>query len=127
MPAANAACNASIARASSRSGAVDSRIAPRPRTRWSDPGHIDMESTLPIRPVPRPMRAIYSPVMPQDRGLLRTRHGHAHHRVGFVELFFDLVFVFAVTQLSHLLIEHFSFVGALETALLTLAVWWVWI
>jgi low temperature requirement protein LtrA len=65
--------------------------------------------------------------MSQDRGLLRTRHGHAHHRVGFVELFFDLVFVFAITQLSHSLIEHFSIIGAIETALLTLAVWWVWI
>ena len=65
--------------------------------------------------------------MSQDRGLLRTRHGHDHHRVGFVELFFDLVFVFAVTQLSHLLIEHFSIAGAIETALLTLAIWWVWI
>ena len=30
---------------------------------------------------------------------LRVRHGHS--RVTFVELFFDLVFVFAVTQLSH--------------------------
>ena len=29
---------------------------------------------------------------------LRVRHGHS--RVTFVELFFDLVFVFAVTQLS---------------------------
>ena len=61
-----------------------------------------------------------------DRGLLRTRQGQAHHRVSFVELFFDLVFVFAVTQLSHLLIAHFSFIGAVETALLMLAVWWVW-
>ena len=47
-----------------------------------------------------------------DRGLLRVRHGHGHHRVTFVELFFDLVFVFAVTQLSHSLIEHFSMLGA---------------
>ena len=42
-------------------------------------------------------------------------------------LFFDLVFVFAVTQLSHSLIEHFSFAGAAQILLLTLAVWWVWI
>ena len=65
--------------------------------------------------------------MRQDRGLLRQRHGHDHHRVGFVELFFDLVFVFAITQISHSLIEHFSFAGAVQTALMTLAVWWVWI
>ena len=35
------------------------------------------------------------------QSLLRARNGHAHARVTFVELFFDLVFVFAITQLSH--------------------------
>ena len=64
--------------------------------------------------------------MSGDRGLLRVKSGHGHHRVSFVELFFDLVFVFAVTQLSHRLIEHFTVLGAVETLLLTLAVWWVW-
>ena len=57
--------------------------------------------------------------------LLRSRDGHA--RVTFVELFFDLVFVFAVTQLSHTLLEHLTFAGALQTAFLLLAVWWVWV
>jgi low temperature requirement protein LtrA len=57
--------------------------------------------------------------------LLRSREGHA--RVTFVELFFDLVFVFAVTQLSHTLLEHLTFMGALQTAFLLLAVWWVWV
>jgi low temperature requirement protein LtrA len=61
-----------------------------------------------------------------DRGLVRLKHGHGHHRVTFVELFFDLVFVFAVTQLSHSLIEHFSALDVLQTTLLTLAVWWTW-
>ena len=59
--------------------------------------------------------------------LLRRREGHEQRRVSFVELFFDLVFVFAVTQLSHFLIEHFTLVGAAQTLLLMLAVWWVWI
>ena len=58
---------------------------------------------------------------------LRTRHGHEHHRVTFVELFFDLVFVFAVTQLSHGLLEHLTPLGALQAAILLLAVWWAWI
>ncbi len=58
--------------------------------------------------------------------LLRPR-GHGHTRVTFVELFFDLVFVFAVTQLSHSLLHHFTLEGLAETAFLTLAVWWVWI
>jgi low temperature requirement protein LtrA len=58
---------------------------------------------------------------------LRVRHGHDHHRVTFVELFFDLVFVFAITQLSHGLLHHLTPLGALETALLMVAVWWAWI
>jgi low temperature requirement protein LtrA len=48
-------------------------------------------------------------------------------RVGFAELFFDLIFVFAITQVSHALLYHYDLKGAAETALLLLAVWWVWI
>ena len=59
--------------------------------------------------------------------LLRDRKPHEHAKVTFVELFFDLVFVFAVTQLSHYLLEHFSVAGVLQTALMLMAVWWVWI
>jgi low temperature requirement protein LtrA len=44
-----------------------------------------------------------------------------------VELFFDLVFVFAVTQLSHALIADLTPRGAMQVGLLLLAVWWVWI
>ena len=44
-----------------------------------------------------------------------------------MELFFDLVYVLAVTQLSHLLLEHLSVRGAAQTALLLLAVWVAWI
>ncbi len=40
------------------------------------------------------------------RTLLRSRTCEHHARVGFVELFFDLVFVFAATQISHLLLDH---------------------
>jgi low temperature requirement protein LtrA len=59
--------------------------------------------------------------------LLRPRHAHEHGKVTFVELFFDLVFVFAVTQLSHRLLRNLDLEGALETGLLLLATWWVWI
>jgi low temperature requirement protein LtrA len=59
--------------------------------------------------------------------VLRVRRPHEHARVTFVELFFDLVFVFAVTQLSHRLLEHFTPAGVAETALLLCAVWWLWI
>jgi low temperature requirement protein LtrA len=43
-----------------------------------------------------------------------------------MELFFDLVYVFAVTQLSHTLAEHLTARGALQTLVLFLAVWWAW-
>jgi low temperature requirement protein LtrA len=43
-----------------------------------------------------------------------------------VELFFDLVYVFAVTQLSHHLLAHPTITGALQTALLLAMVWLVW-
>jgi len=59
--------------------------------------------------------------------LLRQRGEHEHAKVSFVELFFDLVFVFAITQISHTLLEHFSGVGLAQAALLLGAVWWIWI
>jgi low temperature requirement protein LtrA len=59
--------------------------------------------------------------------LLRDRGSPAEGRVAFVELFFDLVFVFAVTQLSHALAAHLTGRGALEAVVLLLAVWSVWV
>jgi low temperature requirement protein LtrA len=59
--------------------------------------------------------------------LLRSRTPGGHARVGFVELFFDLVFVFAVTQVSHTLLEHLTWEGALQAALVLGALWWAWI
>ena len=56
---------------------------------------------------------------------LRRQQGG--QRVTFVELFFDLVYVLAVTQLSHLLLEHLGVHGAAQTALLLMAVWTAWI
>src|SRR5258707_1581447 len=50
-----------------------------------------------------------------------------HSRVSYAELFFDLVFVFAVTQLSHTLLNHFTPSGMVHVTLLFLAVWWVWV
>ena len=47
-------------------------------------------------------------------------------RATFVELFFDLVFVLAVTQLSSVLIEDLTVAGAAETLFLLLAAWWAW-
>jgi low temperature requirement protein LtrA len=60
-------------------------------------------------------------------GLFRPIVPNQHSRVTYAELFFDLVFVFAVTQISHTLLAHFSPLGALQVTLLFLAVWWVWV
>ncbi|QNJ99911.1 low temperature requirement protein A [Dyella telluris] len=59
--------------------------------------------------------------------LLRLRQPGAHGKVTNIELFFDLVFVYAVTQLSHTLLHDLSVMGAVRVLLLFLAVWWVWI
>ncbi len=56
--------------------------------------------------------------------LLRDRSGD--QRVTNIELFFDLVYVFAVTQLSHHLLGEPTLRGALQTALLWAMVWLVW-
>lgn len=66
--------------------------------------------------------------MPPNRTpVLRSEGGHERSQVGMVELFFDLVFVFAITQLSHGLLEQLTPLGALHTGLLFLGAWWLWI
>src|SRR3954454_1247360 len=57
---------------------------------------------------------------------LRPRDGR-EQQTTVVELFFDLVYVFAVTQLSHGLIRDLTWAGAGRTAFLLLVVWWAWI
>ncbi len=57
--------------------------------------------------------------------LLRRRDGH-HARVTYEELVFDLVYVFAVTQLSHELLHDLNSIGAIETLILWFAVWLGW-
>ncbi len=61
-----------------------------------------------------------------NRSLLREA-GSDRSRVEMVELFYDLVFVFAITQLSHTLLAQLTPGGALRTGLLFLGVWWLWI
>jgi len=59
--------------------------------------------------------------------LTRRRTPDGEAKVEFVELFFDLVFVFAVTQISHALLKNLTVLGAFQAAFLLMAVWWVWI
>jgi len=58
--------------------------------------------------------------------VLRDREAEAFPAVTNMELFFDLVYVFAVTQLSHTLRDHLTGRGALQTLVLFGAVWWAW-
>lgn len=61
-------------------------------------------------------------------GLLRDRsaRGEQGQRVTNIELFFDLVYVFAVTQLSRHLLGEPTAAGAFGSALLLAMVWLVW-
>jgi len=54
------------------------------------------------------------------------RSGEEELRVTNLELFFDLVYVFAITQLSQFLLGHLDAGGAAKTLLLLLVVWWAW-
>ena len=47
-------------------------------------------------------------------------------RATFLELFLDLVFVFALFQLSHGMLERLRWSGAFQAAVLLLAMWAVW-
>ncbi|TFD82478.1 low temperature requirement protein A [Cryobacterium psychrophilum] len=61
------------------------------------------------------------------QNLLRPADSERTHRVAYIELFFDLIFILALTQLSRFLYDNQSLAGALESAVLVLAFWWVWI
>jgi low temperature requirement protein LtrA len=56
----------------------------------------------------------------------RRRDGEQEQRATALELFYDLVFVFAITQVSHLLLDNLTWEGALHAAIALLAVWWAW-
>jgi low temperature requirement protein LtrA len=55
----------------------------------------------------------------------RRRDG-TEQRTTSLELFYDLVFVFAVTQISHLLLDDLTWDGAAHALMVLLVVWWAW-
>jgi low temperature requirement protein LtrA len=55
-----------------------------------------------------------------------TRDAGVEQRATYFELFFDLVYVFAITQLSHHLLVHLDWGGAAQTAFLLVVVYWAW-
>ena len=69
----------------------------------------------------RPRRAAALPAIRH----LRPRDG-SEQATTSVELFFDLVYVFAVTQLSHLILDDLTVAGLARAAILLLVVWWAW-
>ena len=71
-----------------------------------------------------PASAGAPPIVPQ-LPIIRTRT-EGEQRATFFELFFDLVYVFAVTQLSHHLVDDLTWPGAAETAFMLVALYWAW-
>jgi low temperature requirement protein LtrA len=63
-----------------------------------------------------------------EKPKLRTdEEEERERRVGWLELFYDLVFVVVIAQLSHYLAEHITLQGVITFGLLFIPVWWVWI
>ncbi len=57
---------------------------------------------------------------------LRRRVAGEEQHASSLELFYDLVFVLAVTQVSHLLLDDLTWRGAARSLLVLLVVWWAW-
>ena len=47
-------------------------------------------------------------------------------RVSTLELFFDLVFVFTVTQLTDVLVHHLDQTGLVQVLLMLWVIWWMY-
>ncbi|MGX7676733.1 low temperature requirement protein A [Plantactinospora sp. DSM 117369] len=64
--------------------------------------------------------------MERDGDRRSTRGGGGLYGPAFVELFFDLVYVFALTKLTNELVGDLTWAGAFRMTVLLLAVWWAW-
>src|SRR6266576_4322668 len=64
--------------------------------------------------------------MPRVARASLRREGGVEQRTTTLKLFYDLVFVFAITQVSHLLLHNLTWEGAGQSALVLLVVWWSW-
>jgi len=58
---------------------------------------------------------------------LRPRGDGARQQTTSIELFFDLVFVFAITRLSQLVLHDLTVHGLVRAGLLLVVLWWAWI
>jgi low temperature requirement protein LtrA len=57
---------------------------------------------------------------------MTDRPPESEQRVTPLELFFDLVFVFAITQVTGYLADHPDWIGLLQGLLILMALWWAW-
>jgi len=72
------------------------------------------------------MRSMAGATKPNRGALLARLHHSGDQKVTFVELFFDLVFVFAITQVTKYVVDDLSWDGAAEALLLFWMIWWAW-
>ncbi|GGO04225.1 low temperature requirement protein A [Micromonospora parathelypteridis] len=64
--------------------------------------------------------------MTTDQAVGLTRGDEGPQRATLLELFLDLVFVAALALISRTLAQRLDWVGVFETAVLLMAIWWVW-
>jgi low temperature requirement protein LtrA len=62
----------------------------------------------------------------EERAFAPVTAAEEEKRTGFIELFFDLVFVFAFTQVTALVLEDTSAQGFARAALVFALIWWAW-
>ena len=62
----------------------------------------------------------------EERVVAPVTEAEEEKRTEFIELFFDLVFVFAFTQVTTLVLEDTSAAGFARAALVFALVWWAW-
>lgn len=58
---------------------------------------------------------------------LRNIDDHQEAHASWIELFFDLVFVVAIAELSHYLADNLTTTGFLQFAALFVPCWWAWV
>ncbi|MEH1166289.1 low temperature requirement protein A [Micromonospora sp. CPCC 205539] len=64
--------------------------------------------------------------MTMDQAVGLTREDEGPQRATLLELFLDLVFVAALALTSRTLAQRLDWVGAAQTVLLVMAIWWIW-
>ncbi|WP_233257908.1 low temperature requirement protein A [Micromonospora sp. S4605] len=101
-------------------------ITPHRRTVWSRAGASTSTSAAAWYDCVRGRQKRQKRGEPVTSGVGRLLREPEEQRATFLDLFFDLVFVFALFRLSHGLLNHLNWTGAFQALVLLLAVWWVW-